>query len=150
MTKFMKPSKAASSTIFWVFGMTRSRIEPRSPGSLVNSLLIWPMVFKNVKWLNIFRDETPTGITNQSIDGSDSYKEYLTFTKAPGVEPHYKMVQFHIQNTRFGGDLCRLQKCSWCILQPQPKLHSKMSLVFFSWTICTMILVINISTNAHF
>ena len=32
-------SKAASSTLFWVFGMTRPRIEPWS-----NSLLIRPMV----------------------------------------------------------------------------------------------------------
>ena len=30
----------ASSTIFWVFGMTRLRIEPRSPGPLANTLLI--------------------------------------------------------------------------------------------------------------
>ena len=36
-------SKAASSTIFWVFGMTRPRIEPWSPGSLANTLLIRPM-----------------------------------------------------------------------------------------------------------
>ena len=31
---------AASSTIFWVFGMTRPGIEPRSPGPLANTLLI--------------------------------------------------------------------------------------------------------------
>ena len=36
-------SKAASSTIFWVFGMTRPGTEPRSPGPLVNTLLIRPM-----------------------------------------------------------------------------------------------------------
>ena len=29
--------KEASSTIFWVFGMTRPRIEPRSPGPLANT-----------------------------------------------------------------------------------------------------------------
>ena len=34
---------AASSTIFIVFGMTRPGIEPRSPGPLVNTLLIRPM-----------------------------------------------------------------------------------------------------------
>ena len=37
-------SKAASSTIFWVFVMTRPRIEPQSPGPLANTLLITPMV----------------------------------------------------------------------------------------------------------
>ena len=34
-------SKEASSTIFWVFGMTRPGIEPRSPGPLANTLLNW-------------------------------------------------------------------------------------------------------------
>ena len=33
-------SKAASSTSFWVFGMTRPGIEPRSPGPLANTLTI--------------------------------------------------------------------------------------------------------------
>ena len=36
-------SKVASITIFWVFGMTRPGIEPRSPGPLVNTLTIMPM-----------------------------------------------------------------------------------------------------------
>ena len=36
-------SKAASRTIFWVFGMIRPGIEPQSPGPLVNTLLIRPM-----------------------------------------------------------------------------------------------------------
>ena len=31
-------SKEASSTIFWVFGMTRPGIEPWSPGPLANTL----------------------------------------------------------------------------------------------------------------
>ena len=34
---------AASSTIFWVFSMTRTGIEPRSPGPFANTLLIRPM-----------------------------------------------------------------------------------------------------------
>ena len=38
-------SKAASSTIFWVFGMTRPGIELWSPGPLVNTLLIRPMAW---------------------------------------------------------------------------------------------------------
>ena len=33
-------SKEASSIIFWVFGMTRPGIEPRSPGLLVNTLWV--------------------------------------------------------------------------------------------------------------
>ena len=44
-------SKAASSTVFWVFGMTRPGIEPRSPGPLVNTLLIRPMApFYHTMW----------------------------------------------------------------------------------------------------
>ena len=36
-------SKDASSTIFWVFGMTRPGIEPRSPGPMANTLAARPM-----------------------------------------------------------------------------------------------------------
>ena len=36
-------SKAASSNILKVFGMIRPGIEPQSPRSLANTLLIWPM-----------------------------------------------------------------------------------------------------------
>ena len=36
-------SKEASSTISKVFGMTRPRTEPRSPGPLANTLTIMPM-----------------------------------------------------------------------------------------------------------
>ena len=36
-------SKEVSSTIFWVFGMTRPGIEPRSPGPLANTLTTRPM-----------------------------------------------------------------------------------------------------------
>ena len=36
-------SKAVSSTIFYVFGMTRPGIDPRSPGPLANTLLISPI-----------------------------------------------------------------------------------------------------------
>ena len=34
-------SKEASSTNFWVFGMTRPGIEPRSPGPLANITMTW-------------------------------------------------------------------------------------------------------------
>ena len=37
-------SKEASSTIFWVFGMTRPGMEPRSPGPLT---MAWWLVFTN-------------------------------------------------------------------------------------------------------
>ena len=36
-------SKEESSTIFWVFGMTRPGIEPRSPGPLANTLTTRPI-----------------------------------------------------------------------------------------------------------
>ena len=42
-------SKKVSSTIFWVFGMTRPGIEPWFPGSLVNTLLIKT----NIKVVNL-------------------------------------------------------------------------------------------------
>ena len=38
-------SKATSSTIFWVFGMTRPGIETRFPRPLMNTLLIRPMAW---------------------------------------------------------------------------------------------------------
>ena len=41
-------SKEASSTIFWVFGMTQHGIEPRSPKPLVNTLTILPMSQKEI------------------------------------------------------------------------------------------------------
>ena len=46
-------SKAESSTIFWVFGMTRSEIERRSSEPLEYTLLIRPMAWctKLKKWL---------------------------------------------------------------------------------------------------
>ena len=48
-------SKTASSSIFCVFSMTRPGIEPWSPGSLVNTLIIRPMkvsLNKNIKLLS--------------------------------------------------------------------------------------------------
>ena len=43
-------SKAASSTIFWVFGMTRPWIKTWSPGPLANTLLIWPIARFASNW----------------------------------------------------------------------------------------------------
>ena len=43
-------SKEASSTIFWVFGMTRPGIEPRSPGPLANTLTARPMSGDVLLW----------------------------------------------------------------------------------------------------
>ena len=39
----LRVKKEASSTIFWVFGMTRPGIEPRSTGRLANTLTARPM-----------------------------------------------------------------------------------------------------------
>ena len=47
-------SETASSTICWVFGITRSAIELQSPGPLTNTLLIRPMKKKKkhgTEWL---------------------------------------------------------------------------------------------------
>ena len=46
--------------------------------------------------------------------------EYSTFPKAPALlEPHHQIVSCHNQDTHWEG-LTPLQRCSWCILQPQP------------------------------
>ena len=45
----------ASCTIFWVFGMTRPKIEPRSLGPLANTLLIRPMARLTILLCVIFR-----------------------------------------------------------------------------------------------
>ena len=57
-------SKEASSTIFWVFGMSRPGIEPRSPGPLANTLTARPMA----PWL---QDQL------HSIDTVSSSKWYM-------------------------------------------------------------------------
>ena len=44
------PYKAASSTIFWVFGMIRPGIQPQSSGPLANTLLIRPMAECVCQW----------------------------------------------------------------------------------------------------
>ena len=41
-------SKEISKTIFWIFGMTRPGIEPRSPRSLANTLPTRPMSWSNI------------------------------------------------------------------------------------------------------
>ena len=44
----------ASSTIFWVFGMTQPGTEPRSPRPLVNTPIVRPMVQLEVKYVHIY------------------------------------------------------------------------------------------------
>ena len=43
-------------------------------------------------------------------------KMYFTFTEVPGLELHHQNILCHIQDTMLGA--C-LQRCSWCVLQPQ-------------------------------
>ena len=46
-------------------------------------------------------------------------KRYSAFPKAPALlEPHYQIVKCYIQDTRWGS--YPLQRCSRCILLPQP------------------------------
>ena len=71
-------SKVASSTIFWVFGMIRPGIEPRSPRPLANTLTIMPMscyvddIFilwphqKDVKGVSSWRNGLSDGLRNRS------------------------------------------------------------------------------------
>ena len=48
-------SKVASSTNFWIFGMTRPGIELESLGPLVNTLLIRPMVDLAAKEMYLYK-----------------------------------------------------------------------------------------------
>ena len=48
-------SKVTSNIILWVFGMNRFGIEPRSLGTLVNTLLIRPMARLYIWYYNILR-----------------------------------------------------------------------------------------------
>ena len=45
---------------------------------------------------------------------------YSTFLKTPELEPHHQRVLGHMPDTRWGGGLTPLQRCSRRILQPQP------------------------------
>ena len=53
--------------------------------------------------------------------GKMAVKWCSAFPKAPAsLEPHHQIVECHIQDTHWGGDLTPLQRCSRCILQLQP------------------------------
>ena len=54
----------ASSTIFWVFGMTRPGIEPSSLGPLANTITIMP------KWVYLLfsSKECPRGVLVKAMD----------------------------------------------------------------------------------
>ena len=56
-----------------------------------------------------------------SVDlGAMAMKGCSVFPKAPALlGPHHQIVYCHIQDTRWGG-LAPPQRCSQCILQPQP------------------------------
>ena len=56
----------------------------------------------------------------QTGPGSDDNEGVLRIPKDPALlEPHNQIVQNHIQNTH-GGGRTLMQRCSRCILQPQP------------------------------
>ena len=63
--------------------------------------------------------------------GVMAMKGCSTFLKATeSLEPHHQIAYCHILDTRWGGGLTPLQRCSRCILQPQPtgkytELHLK-------------------------
>ena len=51
--------------------------------------------------------------------GIMAIKGYPTLSKTPALlEPHHQIVLCHIQDTHWGS-LTPLQRCSWCIWQPQ-------------------------------
>ena len=59
--------KSASSTIFWVFGMTQPRLERRSPGQLANILLIMLMA-RSKELTNIKQTLVNNNFPNKLID----------------------------------------------------------------------------------
>ena len=62
-------SKKVSSTIFKVFGMTRSGIEPRSPGPLANTLPTRPMS----RWKETSTKEVLIECTNSIVQQESSF-----------------------------------------------------------------------------
>ena len=70
-------SKVAASTIFWVFGMTRRRIETRSPGPLANTLLIRSMESRATQKLSfqslLYRGEGATTFPGLPLFTLDTY-----------------------------------------------------------------------------
>ena len=58
-------SKAVSSSIFWVVGMIRTGIEPRSPRPLANSLTIMPMSGSLTLWVECLPMVRETWVQSQ-------------------------------------------------------------------------------------
>ena len=54
----LSAKQGASSTIFWVFGITRPEIESRSPGPLANTILIRLLARLKDKYSSGFPCET--------------------------------------------------------------------------------------------
>ena len=67
-------SNAASSTIFWVFGMTQPGIEPRSPGPLANTLLWFGLAYQLLWVIHIY----PTPPLEQDMTRGQFFKRNLT------------------------------------------------------------------------
>ncbi len=60
--------------------------------------------------------------------GAMAMKGYSAFPKAPALlEPHHQIVLCHIQDSRWGGILTPLQRCSQCILQPRTAIKEDLS-----------------------
>ena len=87
----------ASSTIFWVFGMTQPGIEPRSPSSLANTLPTRPM--NPLAWtpsrapphMDEQRQDDPLESTYNSSDpiqdvALKTYQKWWTIDKGGGRE----------------------------------------------------------------
>ena len=72
-------SKEVSSTIFQVFGMTRSEIEPRPPGPLANTLSTWPMSWYVQRYQALL-------ITGKTLYNQNGYYCILSITKPDRIE----------------------------------------------------------------
>ena len=74
-------SKAASSTNFWVFGMTLPRIENRSPVPVANTLLILGILGADtIYWLSILLMGKSINICRLFVDGRYLQAKFITWS----------------------------------------------------------------------
>ena len=103
-------SKAASGTIFWIFGMTRPGIEPRPPRSLVNTLLIRPNTWKRRTSFWIVRDHH-TIHTNRGL-----FLDILEISLVCLAMVLLHLVQIKLTVNSLQNGVCKLLNRAWDLL----------------------------------
>ena len=111
-------SKAASSAIFWDFGMTRPVIEPRSPGPLANTLLIRPMAC--LKYCTLLKKIDLVSRT-ACVEGLGQYINAVPWTGQPSLierkesanDDNATLLTIEFNLTRWWGLGRKIVICSW-------------------------------------